>query len=835
MMGISANTGYEVPADTTCEQARNREHYRYLLRGICTITATAICISALLIRSSVYAQETSQVGGSVTPKPPVRMRIELLSLRNRSTSPIPVQIKLEYNRPKSLEGRLELSLYDALDVVSSEDLRATVVVEDIFLRDTDYTFQTILPPLRTSDTQNLAIVAWFVTSEERIPLSSSLKELYPPVPHDLLMVSPEERACLVCSCHGGLAGEEPSLNRMFLNEALALENYNPNRSDSLEFGTDPRSDDGETGTHILNYATNQAVTDLSADPLTYCAFDLILLADGALGRISTEQMEAVTQWVQAGGSVCIVPDVPLKPAHLEFLRKLMTESAEEAFDGLLDDDGRLQLTGLQNRSSESASEGVLLRRKGLGRVALISPAEDLSAAFAGPALAATVTHLWKVRKSVAFGPDQPWDLAADLRERAKRLGLVYEQKGNRYLFGPDAFARMAQSPEFAGYNGYNRPLFSEVSEEEDGITERQMRDILRIPATMAPLSPSFVSELTLNLLPPGVETVPAWLIGVILCGYVLTIGPADYFILGFLKFRKATWVMFPFVTAFYTILTVVIAGRYMGSNSSGGSLEVIDIVDNGVPVRSSRMELSFAGARTTQSSSHRQELTAESFDTASLRSWNNLNFQRQNANDNSRMKTFSPIVYSGHFPQNYTATRTIQQWTPQVTRTFRLNPEVSEIPKIDWDDTGLITTSDGNARLRQILGDAEPSDAAEPAAAAATTVKRKVIVLNSGTLSSLQMFGQEKRDDGDTSTAALTHVESIIVRSTLGLGEQNFFRLVSRVSPQGSAIPEDLAMLDSTDPSEWVLLIFEQTDTNHWRVFRKLYHIPTSPDQPQSE
>ena len=41
-------------------------------------------------------------------KPLVRLKLELLSIRNRSSGPLPVHVKLEYNQPQILDGDLEL-------------------------------------------------------------------------------------------------------------------------------------------------------------------------------------------------------------------------------------------------------------------------------------------------------------------------------------------------------------------------------------------------------------------------------------------------------------------------------------------------------------------------------------------------------------------------------------------------------------------------------------------------------------------------------------------------------------------------------------------------------
>ena len=83
----------------------------------------ALLFMFALISSSILAQE----------KPPIRMKMELMSIRNRSSGPLPVHIKLEYNKPQILEGDLELAIYDSVDVISPDDLMASLRYEDIVL------------------------------------------------------------------------------------------------------------------------------------------------------------------------------------------------------------------------------------------------------------------------------------------------------------------------------------------------------------------------------------------------------------------------------------------------------------------------------------------------------------------------------------------------------------------------------------------------------------------------------------------------------------------------------------------------------------------------------
>ena len=59
---------------------------------------------------------------------------------------------------------------------------------------------------------------------------------------------------------------------------------------------------------------------------------------------------------------------------------------------------------------------------------------------------------------------------------------------------------------------------------------------------------------------------------------------------------------------------------------------------------------------------------------------------------------------------------------------------------------------------------------------------------------------------------------------TVKTSQTNIFGLVSQIAPHGAGSLEDLAFLDSSDPSQWALVIIEQQGEN-FEVFRKLYFV----------
>lgn len=254
-------------------------------------------------------------GGVVCGQPRVGMKLELGSIRGRTASPIHVKVRLEYNEPQFLEGSLELQIHDALELTSESDRLATVRRDGIVLAGQDYEFSLLLPPLQTSDVRNWAVRAWFVTKDERIELTSAPGRKGPAEPFDLLMTSSLERAFVMCSACDDPRNRQAGGNRKLLQERLLLSDVmNGLQSVSGEQlegevvelrGTVAGAGGLQTTPGIVHYSAEWDAKTLSEDPLGYCAFDVLLLSDGAVGLLSEAQQRAIEVWVRGGGSVAI--------------------------------------------------------------------------------------------------------------------------------------------------------------------------------------------------------------------------------------------------------------------------------------------------------------------------------------------------------------------------------------------------------------------------------------------------------------------------------------------------------------------------------------------------
>ena len=739
-------------------------------------------------------------------KPVVGLKMELMSIRNRSSGPLPVRFRLEYNQPQMLEGDLQLSIYDGQDFYTADDLIAKLRFDDIVLVGQDYQFNAVLPPLRTSTVRNWSIEAVFITETGQIPLSSIVDKQNPPEAFDLITSNPAERSVLLCSCSADPNATGASQNRRFLENAFSLENYNPiNQPDDDASQSAPEEAmesmaANMVGRSVIHFAGQWAARDLPLDPLSYCAFDVVLLSDGALARLNQDQMDGLSKWVRAGGSVCVVPDAPMKPMHLELLRTLLGPKQSNSADMTLDAEGRLLIVSDEN-------EPVLMSHYGLGRAVILPAVDNLEMRLGKEDLGEVVAFLWKVRRNNGIWNGEKWSSRGYL-EQLRQAGINVKTDEIGAYVTDESLGNIERQQLL-------QPLLKDRHENGRWYLNTQyFESILGGSERLNPRTEPLLSFGEQVLLPEDVEMVPTWVIGLILCGYVLTIGPIDYFVLGWLRLRKYTWIVFPIVTIGFTFLTIAVAHDYMSSEDTGGRLVITDVVDNGIPARQTVLETLFLGAKTEFTTDHKSQLVVQAEDSFTATDWVNM------YGNGPERKSDTPLNYSGHFPQNYSIRQEVQQWSPVSLRILSLEPENVKLPAIDWSDSTLVTTPEGNVRLKATLQGNKPSVSS-------------AVILHNGV--PLALVGPVSHNFATNDVRAVAQAglripgnRSFMVQQlfsyipTASSDQAGLFRIVSQVSPQGAGSFEDLAFYDSSDPNQWALIIMT-TDGDEFQVFRKLY------------
>jgi hypothetical protein len=727
----------------------------------------------------------------------------------RSGAPVTVVFKIRSKQSGIQEGGLELVVRDG------QELLARVMTDDVVLTAGEQLKSIVLPPLDTSSTVNSADMSLrFVGKNQTIELGQ-----FP-----LRLANSWERSFVVAVCDPwstNLSGDK----RDFVN-ALRFESYNADTTDRT----------------ITTFVSHIRPDDMPRDPLACLGFDLAVLMNEGFSELSEAQLETLAAWIDAGGSACIVPGSQiLKPHHLRFLNGL-TDSTDTA-PLMLDPTGRLvppeddrtpepvaselppehppaeHSSGsladmIRNRLKQPtrplaallpyspANSRLILRRTGLGRLVIIR--EDLNKLDrAGKAnLRSAVAFLWRLRSDriESFVATGKWSIDSTLSLPEISDNVAIEQ---------DAIVRQyaAQMALQAAQLARMRP--------------RNMR--------LSPVALQSGDELLGCLMPRDLRIIPLGIVGLILAAYVLTIGPVDYLVLGVLRRRRYTWLLFPLITIGFAVSTVWLSNWYMRVTDNRRSVTLFDVGERNV-ARGSRFEVLFHGTsgeiRTEVSRAMFAPMNHQQF---SRGSW--YSYQRAMArNDENQFDLVGAPTYSGLVPARYTVKQQVPQWTPQLNRWTQLAPE--GIPPVEFDWSSLAAF--GQAR--------DTTPAAEPA-------RRKIVErLNRAfgsptvlvaTRTSLQVLaGQpnflQSGGVGDMHPGYIAP-QPIYSANSYGLQQTTFmqdictpwatgglFDIVSRISPRGGRDFEDLAMLDPSDPREWLLIVaVEQGDELH--IYRKLY------------
>jgi hypothetical protein len=173
-------------------------------------------------------------------------------------------------------------------------------------------------------------------------------------------------------------------------------------------------------------------------------------------------------------------------------------------------------------------------------------------------------------------------------------------------------------------------------------------------------------ELTETLLPKTIRVIPLPVILALLIGFIVTVGPLDYFVLGKLRARKFTWVLFPLVSIGFTLLTMKLAEHYLGTDTHRGAFILTDLGADGRALRETRCELVLP-AKPQEFMRDTQRAFAAP-----------LGVQTNNSGERLRS-----TVFEGQYPARYTLRFPLAQWTPQMVRVSSLGGAADE-SGVNW-------------------------------------------------------------------------------------------------------------------------------------------------------
>ncbi|MCA9075095.1 MAG: hypothetical protein KDA93_08685 [Planctomycetaceae bacterium] len=305
------------------------------------------------------------------------------------------------------------------------------------------------------------------------------------------------------------------------------------------------------------------------------------------------------------------------------------------------------------------------------------------------------------------------------------------------------------------------------------------------------LAAAWIEEM---LLPQTIEGIPLVTVCSILGLFLLMIAPGDYLLLGWIKRRRWTWVLFPAMSLLFTLLMIKLAEAHLGSANLERSITIVDLARDGRPLRSTRIDLLYpAFSRQVVNEHETSWMVPVEPDTAE-------------SNAQHGMARIMPDYesawdYTGSLPGRHVVQRDIRQWSPRLSRTTTLgsDPLTEETPLsgFDWSQVTLDRTTQpaGMAQLSETLHGLDPD------------VEMKLM---QNTLNARL----------DKTLPVRTRVFHLVEFMTY-IADSHLFRVVSQVSPTGAGNWEDLAMYDYSDDQSVFIVMTESRD-GHYVVYRKL-------------
>ena len=722
---------------------------RFRIPSLARLAIGGLLLFAWLFPTTVAFAQTNQITVDLSSlSPPIR-----------SDAPMTFVWRIVSQSSNLIDGQLEITVHDGGTKLGR------LIADDVVLSAGEQLVRTVVPPIESHNQINVL--------EVHVEFHSKGQKLGA---WDIPLQTPgqwqRKQVILVCDpWQSSLpAGTHQLVDRM------RLETWNADLEDRT----------------ITTVPARVRPEELPVDSLGYCGFDVVVLVQEGFAELKEGQLRPLLEWIAAGGSLCLAPgNTILKEHHAVFLNQVSRAPAGEPLF-VLEASGRL----IEPGADDPAAPPVLLKRHGLGRVAIVRGKLDRLVETRDQDLRGMLAFLWKMRHD--------------------RLAEFLE--GGKFLVKSDVAVDKKDPTENQWQNRNFNVNYSQLRPQ-------------KMQLAVLPLQSG--DQLVSRLMPEGLKIVPLPLIGLILVVYVLLIGPTDWFVLGAIRRRKWTWFTFPFVTVALTMLTVWLAEWYMQVADNRRTVTFHDLgVDNQV-ARRNRFEVLFQGSERDVTT----ELNREIFSDMTLQRFSSAmwlsNQQRQMQGADQRRKDSDVAKYVGRVPSRYAVTQFLSQWTPQLNRRFTIQHANEKPVEFDWKKFADVavyrpdTVTTGPLR-EALLSDVKQAFGATANVAVFIGGKRHDLLgnfafLQSGAVYGVDAYGNQLSQPAyyqpgyDPNQKRSSFLEDVSVNGLGGL-----FAVVSQSSPTGGKDFEDMALVDPSDPDQWLLVVAVDRG-NDVDLYRKLY------------
>lgn len=511
--------------------------------------------------------------------------------------------------------------------------------------------------------------------------------------------------------------------------------------------------------NLKTYSIHLHPEDFPQLPVDCHQYDILVITARGLEALESRHLKAILQWVRSGGSLCVLPGEITGSNQLEFLNALQENQTRSPL--LQNSDGQIDFSGKNQ---------ILFSRTGWGRTVILREQALEKGLLTSDEQARVPFFLWRLKESQKqfYDKQQHWDeqqLIADYFQQEKQTN-------------------------YRNSNGYST-----------------------LEVLSMTYQPLFTGGMLISdLMPAELQIVPSWIIGTILLGYVLMIGPGEYYLLGYFKIRRYTWITFPVISICVALFAFLISNYFMQASHERKTLSIIDLDSKGEPVRENEIELLFTGAYQTIETRIKSGLFSPLNQTELGGGYNNYN-SRQNPTTSMVGAPF----YQGSLPTQYSVYQNMPQWTPQLNRIVKNYPQ-SEQPGFDWASitADQLNSDDSRERLMKEAKQTFGENAILLIYNGTTDGKPKRFInryptelqtgnpLQVGGLTPLLTpINRPYAQYRDQSQERTCFMDDLCARQSRGL-----FQIVSQTSPAGGSNFEDLSILDSSDPRQWLVVVY---------------------------
>lgn len=788
-------------------------------------SAIVVCLWLTAVSVSVHAQTPENSGRSSVGMSKIRAEVDALTLPQRSNAPGSIIVTLTPTRDDQalLEGKLRIAAYPESSPARPENLLFTLQSDSLVV--TGQPFRLMIPVIfSTASFRQVDLYCQFETANGVIDLSD-----FP------LRVPSDTRRSMVIGIPRQLPGSAgPQLQAVV--DTFRFEDFDPVKGEQS----------------ITTHNVYPRVADISTDVVAYCNYDIVMLMDEGFAQCRESQLTAIRQWVNAGGSLLVAIPPNVVGYHVDFLNSLLHPAkpaeqtaappTEKPLDAPLDTpldapldvstdspadpetrfgigpDGALlfptQHPGLIPATEAGVELPVFRLRYGLGRVVLTRPAEQLRRDEIATWLKST-----RWRSVVAW----LWRLKTIQLKTFNETGRWSDELGK-----PDeaAINNIVQYGDYQSQLMYRRQL-AEMTNNR--LSVREFRA---------------ASQIEWHLFPRNVRLIPFEIVTMILVLYVLLIGPVDWLLLGALKARKYTWILFPTVTLAVAMFTVRLSDYYQTFEEKRRSLHIADIGADATIARETVFDLLFTTAfQTVVTDGNGGMITC--IDPGEWRSASQDYAGAVNLPNSGTSNLVAAPLYTGRLPANYTVAQQIPRTTPRINRQFRMGNFVTPQLALDWEalrvrppegsngviDANWFSDSEWQARVLEdvqvacqpILPDLKAYDPRLDIFIVHGS--RLQLISRTGTvLASMRTPRNTSKNRGFIFMGqyGTLDLDPDLVRDTTIFPTEGLFRIVGQLSPSGGPLFEDLPILDPTDQSSYVLGVALRNDEQTF-VYRKLY------------